>query len=208
MAKKKNPENLVFTTDLHNFRMIDNYLYLYHVNQFIILPAHPESINDSTSVNFAQTAPLSRSAPIYSYQNSGPRTVQVSFSLHREMMTQINYTGYNIIEMNGGDDYVDYLIKQIQACTLPSYAVAVKMVNPPIVALRMGEDVYIKGVLSGSLGLSYKPPILRNGKYAVVDLSFTIQEIDPFDAKDVMLTGSYRSSAYGNLNLTLERRGY
>lgn len=201
-------DKLIYTEDMHAFRMINNYLYLYHVDQFIVLPAYADDVSDTTSVDFASSKPLSRSAPIFSYQNSGPRRVQIQLTLHREMMTQINYTANNIIAMNGGDDYVDYLIKQIQACTLPSYAVALKMVNPPIVALRMGEDIFIKGVLTDSLGLTYKTPILANGKYAVVELNLGIQEIDPYDAMDVMKSGSYRSTAVGNLSTTLERRSY
>ena len=200
MAKTPS-QNLVYTKDMHNFKMIDNYLYLYHVDQFIILPEYADSVNDTSAVTYVSTTPLARSAPIYSYSNSGPRTVTVTFTFHREMMKQINYENKSMIT----DDYVDTLIKQVQACTLPSYAVAVKMVNPPIVALRMGKDIFIKGVITGSIGLTYKTPILANGKYAVVELSLSIQEIDPYDAVDVMKTGSYRAAYTGNLSTTLER---
>ena len=192
-------ENLLYTDDLHN-------LYLYHVDKFIILPEYADNINDSMSANFAYSNPLSRSAPIYSYTGSGPRTVSVKFTFHREMMKQINYGNSSLIT----DDYVDELVKQIQASVLPAYSVAAKMVSPPIVALRMGNDIFIKGVINGSLGLTYGLPILKNGKYAVVEISFTITEIDPYDADMAMKTGSYRASAVGNstvgnLSVTLDR---
>lgn len=174
--------------------MIDNYIYLYNVGQYIVLPLYASSISDNQSVSFAQNTPLSRSAPIYSYQNSGPRIINLSFDLHRDMMQQINYGVSNApikLSMPDSDDYVDLMIKYLQASVVPSYSDAVKMVNPPIVALRMGE-IFIKGVLTGQLSLQYKLPILRNGKYAVVSVNFGISEINPYDAELVMQTGSYR----------------
>lgn len=199
-------ENLLYTDDLHNFQMINNYIYLYHVDKFIILPEYADSINDSMSANFANTPPLSRSAPIFSYTSSGPRTVSFKFTFHREMMKQINYGNSSLIT----DDYVDELIKQIQAAVLPAYSMAAKMVSPPIVAVRMGDDIFIKGIINGSLGLTYGLPILKNGKYAMVDISFTVTEIDPYDADTAMKAGSYRASAtgnstVGNLSVTLDR---
>lgn len=194
-------ENLLYTSDLHNFQMINNYLYLYHLDKFIILPEYAEDINDTSQASFPSSTPLSRSAPIYSYANSGPRTVTVKFTFHREMMKQINYNNNSFIT----DDYVDELIKQVQACVLPTYSVSAKMVNPPIVALRMGEDVFIKGVINGSVGLTYSVPILENGKYAVVSFSLTISEIDPYDAETITKIGSYRLTSIGNLNATLEK---
>ena len=109
-------------------------------------------------------------------------------------MQQINYGVSNApikLSMPDSDDYVDLMIKYLQASVVPSYSDAVKMVNPPIVALRMGE-IFIKGVLTGQLSLQYKLPILRNGKYAVVSVNFGISEINPYDAELVMQTGSYR----------------
>ena len=197
-------ENLLFTNDLHNFQMINNYIYMYHLNKFIILPAYAEDISDTSDVNFTSSNPLARSAPIFSYAGSGPRVVTVRFSFHREMMKQINYNNSSVIT----DDYVDELIKDIQACTLPVYSATSKMVNPPIVALRMGEDVFIKGVIGGSLGLTYKTPILSNGKYAVVDFTITIKEVDPYDAETITKIGSYRAAYTGNLSSTLERGYY
>ena len=70
--------------------MIDNYIYLYHVDQFIVLPTFPDSLQDRISVNFNKATPMSRSAPIYSFSDSGPRSIQIQLDLLREMMTQIN----------------------------------------------------------------------------------------------------------------------
>lgn len=194
-----NSLNNITAVDKSLFKMIENYIYLYHLGIYIVLPTFADNIQDNLPVSFVQSSILSRSAPIYSYQNSGPRTVQLSLTLHRDMMTQINKDVSNV-NLQVGDDYVDFLIKAIQAVTLPNYEAASKAVNPPIVALRMGTDVFIKGVITGSLGIVYNYPILDDGKYAVVNLSLTIAEIDPYDANMVLSTGSYR-----NVSVTLER---
>jgi hypothetical protein len=179
----------------HIYSMPDNYIYLYHVGVMIVLPSYADSVTDTISPNFNQTTPLGRSAPIFSYQSSGPREVQVSFTLHRDMMKEINYSISNapvVLSEPDGDDYVDLFIKYIQAAALPAYSTESKMVNPPIIALRLGEDIFIKGVVSGSVSLTYKYPILENGKYSTIDIAFSVAEVDPFDAATVMENGSYR----------------
>ena len=185
------------------FNMIDNYVYLYHTNTFIIIPVYPENITDTMGVSFSQTTPLSRSAPIFSYQNSGPRSLNITLNLHRDMMTQINWKKSNA-NVALGDDYVDTLIKQLQAASLPKYNASSKMVNPPIVAVRFGSDIFCKGVVRGSVSLTYGVPIIQdkngNDKYSQVGITFNLDEIDPYDASTVMTAGSYRG-----LSTTLER---
>lgn len=193
----KSPYGYNQTKDL--FKMIENYIFLYHLNQYIVLPSFVDSVHDNQPVSFSPTYPLSRSAPIYSYQYSGPRTVQVSFNLHRDLMTQINKDVSNA-RLAVTDDYVDVFIKYIQAAALPSYETAAKMVNPPIVAMRLGNDIFIKGIISGSVGLTYNYPILEDGRYANVMVNFTVQEIDPYDAKAILNVGSFR-----NVSVSLER---
>ena len=185
------------------YNLIENYIYLYHTDTFIILPIYPDSVQDSMGAKFTPTTPLMRSAPIQSYNSSGPRTVQLTFSLHRDMMSQVNFQRSNVV-LNIGDDYVDVLTRQIQGAVIPKYNASEKMVNPPIVALRLGDDIFIKGVISGDIGITYGLPIINiNGKdkYAQVQISFTVTEIDPYDAELVMSQGSFRG-----LDTTLERR--
>lgn len=183
------------------YQMIDNYIYLYHTDTLIVVPEYSaDSINDTMSVSFQSTTPLSRSAPVFSYAGSGPRSLQVSFKLHRDMMQQINVQNTKT-KVDIGEDYVDRMIKEVQAAALPAYAVSQKMVNPPIVALRLGDDIFIKGVVSGAVSVSYEAPILSNGKYASVMIGFAIQEIDPYDAETVQKYGSFRG-----LSTSLERR--
>ena len=187
--------------------LIENYIYLYHLGKegnFILLPTYPQQISDTLQANFSQTNPLSRSAPIFSYSNSGPRTMQINLSLHRDMMSQLNYnlSDYNLSECPG-EDYVDRIIAELQAIALPRYDDSLKMVNPPMVAIRFGNEIYIKGIVNGSVSVEYSGPILPNNKYALVNISFTVTEVDPYDAETVAVSGSFRG-----LNKTLERRLY
>lgn len=188
-----------------DFDLIQNYLYMYHIDKFVLLPTYPETVQDSLSATFASTNPLSRSAPIYSYSYSGPRQVQVSLNLHRDMMQQLNYgvSNINLNEVDIGDDYIDTMIKQLQAIALPRYSGDTKMVNPPLIALRFGNEIYIKGVVTSGISITYSGPILSNNKYAVVDISFTVSEITPYDAESILSLGSFRG-----ISKTLERRIY
>ena len=102
------------------WNMIENYIYLYHIDKFIVIPTFPEQFADTLSVNFNKSTPMSRSAPIYSYSDSGPRSLQINLDLHRDMMTEINY-GVSNLPVQLGDDYVDTIAREIQAIALPSY---------------------------------------------------------------------------------------
>lgn len=181
------------------FRMIDNYIYLYHIDQFIVIPTFPDSLNDQVGVTYNSSTPMARSAPIYSYSHSGPRSLQINLDLHRDMMHQINYQVSNAT-IATGDDYVDTLIKLVQAAALPAYGASEKMVDPPMVAVRFGNDIFIKGVVTGSVGVTYQSPILANEKYAHVSVSFNVEEVDPYDAQTVLAAGSFRG-----IDTTLER---
>lgn len=210
-----NPNNMIYASNTpvradntyagstsKTFQMIDNYVYLYHTDTLIAIPTYPESIQDAMSVNYNQATMLSRSAPIFSYANSGPRTFSVSLHLHRDMMNDVNTSASKLKISNLDDeDYVDILVKQLQAAALPRYASSEKMVNPPIIAVRFGNDIFCKGVVHGAVTTTYSGPILRTDKYAEVTVDFVVYEIDPYDADSVMALGSYRG-----LSTDLERR--
>lgn len=179
--------------------MIDNYIYLYHTKTFVVIPTYPEQIADTMQASFAQTTVLSRSAPIFAYSNSGPRSFQITLNLHRDLMKDVNFKVSNM-KIPVGEDYVDVLIKQMQAAVLPRYSASEKMVDPPIIALRFGNDIFCKGVINGSLTTTYSGPILKTNNYAEVSISFNISEIDPYDADTVVTSGSFRG-----LSMSLER---
>lgn len=172
----------------------DNYLYISHLDeefQFWQLPCTPETISDSMASTFNETSALGRSAPVFTYSKSGPRTVQISLKFHRDMMDVLN-AGTSNVTLKLGEDYVDSLIKALQSIAVPRYNLSNKAVEPPLVALRLSQEVFIKGVVTSAIGLEYALPILSNGKYAQVSLSFTISEVDPYDATTVFQNGSFR----------------
>ena len=190
--------------------IIDNYIYLYHLpgdsstdmGQFVVLPTYPESYTENLQSSFASESILARSAPIFAYSNSGPRTISINLSLHRDMMQQLNL-GVSNLQVELGDDYVTTLINKLQAVCLPKYDYGNKMVNPPMVAVRFGNEFFIKGVVNGGITTTGKLPLLPNGKYAQVEIGFTVSEVDPYDAETVVNYGQLRG-----LSSSLERNLY
>lgn len=178
------------------FSMIDNYIYLYHTDTLIALPLFPESIQDSMVTTYTPSNPMSRSAPIYSYSYSGPRSLTIELPLHRDMMNSVNIDNSSLfsakIDELSSDDYVDIMINQLQSAALPKYASAEKMIDPPLVAIRFGNSIFCKGVVEGGVSTTHSGPILANNKYALVTVSFTINEVDPYDAQTVALEGGFR----------------
>lgn len=164
----------------------DNYIIFHHTGKKIIIPVDPETLSDGMSASFPSSTPLSRSAPIFSYQNSGPRSVQVSFTLHRDLCNEYN---------PGAEDSVEELITNLDQMVLPDYKAAGKIVNPPVVSLKIRDEIFIKGVVTGT-SHTYNIPIIKYGekfKYAVVTLSFSVSEITPFSASILPRVGQFRS---------------
>ena len=172
----------------------DNYIYISHLDegfQFWKLPTWPDTVTDTMQSNFGQTNALGRTAPVYTFNNAGPRTVQVEIILHRDIMDDVN-TGISNSQLGEGEDYVDNLLRALQSISVPKYNLTNKAVEPPLVALRLGNEIFIKGVVTGGIAVSFEKPILLNGKYANVHLSITISEVDPYDATTVFKNGSFR----------------
>ena len=183
-------------------QFITNYIYLYHTDKFIIIPEYPESITDNMGSSFNQTTALSRSAPVFTYANSGPRAVNFNLELHRDMVNDLNITAgntnlkSNVVSQT--DDYVDILIKELQSIALPRYNVNNRAVIPPRVAVRFGNELFISGVVTSTITCTYGKPILSNGKYAKVSIGFTVSEYDPYDATSVSQLGSFRGITSAN----------
>ena len=169
----------------------DCYLYISHLDegyQYWMLPGYPEKVSDNT---FIDNNALGRSAPVYTFSSSGPRTVQISLTFHRDMFEEINQvSGAN--RFTSGDDMAEQFIHAIQAIAVPKYNLSNKAIEPPLVAIRLGREVFIKGIVSGGVSVSYGKPILDNEKYAIIEISFTVSEVDPYDASTVFKNGSFR----------------
>ena len=183
---------------IKNFRLPDNYIYISHLDdvggeefKFWILPFSPDSISDTMQSDFTATNALGRSAPVYTFSHAGPREVRVEIKMHRDMMDDAN-AGISNARLKNGEDYIENLIHALQSIAVPKYNLTNKAVEPPLVAVRIGKQIFIKGVVTGGIGITYEKPILSNDKYAQVSLSITISEVDPYDATTVYKNGSFR----------------
>jgi hypothetical protein len=183
------------TNDLLSRILPDCYLYISHLDeehQYWMLPGYPEKVTDKMDSSFQANSALGRSAPVYTFSNSGPRTVQINLSFHRDMFEEINRFLHPNDESKTGDDMAEQFIHAIQAIAVPKYNLSNKAIEQPLVAIRLGREVFIKGIVSGGVSVTYGKPILSNEKYAIIDISFTVSEVDPYDATTVFKNGSFR----------------
>jgi hypothetical protein len=91
-----------------------------------------------------------------------------------------------------GEDKAESFIHALQAIAVPKYNLSNKAIEPPLVAVRLGREVFIKGVVTSGINVTFGKPILVNEKYATMKISFTISEVDPYDASTVFQNGSFR----------------
>lgn len=187
----------LFLPDQASIPLPNNYIYISHLDslgdefKFWYLPFYPDNITDNMQSSFSETTALGRSAPVFTYGNSGPRSIQLSFQLHRDLVDDINM-GKSNVKLGRGEDYVDNLIHALQSIAVPKYNLSNKAVEPPLVAIRLGNEIFIKGVVTGGIGVTYNKPILSNDKYAQVTITLSIYEVDPYDATSVYKNGSFR----------------
>ena len=180
--------------DVLNRILPDCYLYISHLDedyQYWMLPGYPDSVTDHMNSTFQENSALGRSAPVYTFSSSGPRTVQIKLSFHRDMFEEINEVSGGGRFANG-DDMAEKFIHALQAIAVPKYNLSNKAVEPPLVAIRLGSEVFIKGIVSGGVSVTYSKPILVNEKYAIIEIGFTVSEVDPYDSSTVFKNGSFR----------------
>lgn len=182
--------------DIFSRILPDCYLYISHLDeeyQYWMLPGYPDELTDDMKSTFGSAHALGRSAPVYTYSNSGPRSIQINLEFHRDMFEEINaHARGKVKKFDSGDDMAETFIKALQAIAVPKYNLSNKAIEPPLVAIRFGREVFIKGIVDGGVRVTYKKPILVDEKYAIVGISFTIIEVDPYDATTVFQNGSFR----------------
>lgn len=177
--------------DIFSRLLPDCYIYISHLDEgfkYWTLPGYPDEVSDSMQSNFVANTALGRSAPVYTFSNAGPRTVQINLKFHRDMFDEMPS---NVIP-NEGEDKAESFIHALQAIAVPKYNLSNKAIEPPLVAIRLGREVFIKGVVTSGVSVTYRKPILVNEKYAEVGISFTVSEVDPYDASTVFKNGSFR----------------
>lgn len=170
----------------------DCYLYISHLDedyQYWRLPGYPDEVTDQMESNFQQSTALGRSAPVYTFGSAGPRSVNISLNFHRDMFEEMNS---HITTPHDGIDKAESFIHALQAIAVPKYNLSNKAIEPPLVAVRLGQEIFIKGVVTSSISVTFGKPILSNEKYATMKVSFTISEVDPYDASTIFQNGSFR----------------
>lgn len=169
----------------------DCYLYISHLDEdfkYWQLPGYPEEVSDQMNSTFTENTALGRSAPVYTFSNAGPRTVNISLNFHRDMFEDMPS---NVTPLDG-EDKAESFIHALQSIAVPKYNLSNKAIEPPLVALRLGREVFIKGIVSGGINVTFGKPIMLNEKYATIKINFTISEVDPYDATTVFQNGSFR----------------
>jgi hypothetical protein len=177
--------------DIFSRILPDCYLYISHLDegyQYWQLPGYPEEVTDDMQSSFQANTALGRSAPVYTFSNAGPRTIQITLNFHRDMFEDMPT---NVVPKDG-DDKAESFIHALQAIAVPKYNLANKAIEPPLVAVRLGREVFIKGVVTSGISVTFGKPILVNEKYATMKVSFTIAEVDPYDSSTVFKNGSFR----------------
>jgi hypothetical protein len=96
------------------------------------------------------------------------------------------------VQPKDNEDPSECFIHALQAIAVPKYNLSNKAIEPPLVAIRLGKEVFIKGVVTSSIGVTYGKPILVDEKYATMEVSFTVTEVDPYDSSSVFANGSFR----------------
>jgi hypothetical protein len=179
------------TDDIFSRILPDCYLYISHLDegfQYWQLPGYPDEVTDSMDSTFTATTALGRSAPVYTFSNTGPRTIAISLNFHRDMFEEMPSN----VTPRDGEDKAESFIHALQAIAVPKYNLSNKAIEPPLVAVRLGREVFIKGIVSGGVRVTYGKPILVNEKYATMKIDFTVSEVDPYDATTVFQNGSFR----------------
>ncbi len=173
----------------------NNYIYISHLDQNFQawrLPCCPESITDSMESSFNSATALGRSAPVYTYSHSGPRTVVIDLAFRIDQFDDENMVNPYAPPAAPGEYQVDGFIRALQAISLPKYDMSNKAVEPPLVALRLSNEVFIKGVVTSPIQVTYGLPLIYGERYAFIKVSLTVTEVDPYDATAVFKNGSFR----------------
>ena len=144
-------------------------------------PCFPASYSDSSSSSISQLNPLGRSEPFQIYSNSGPRKVDVSFEMHREMFVYRTMGGsgarYDASNTNAEFDEMDILINALQSAVYPKTEGSGDYTIVPKVRLVLGNNCRITGIIDGSVSVSWNGPINPNKKYSMASVSFGVVEV-------------------------------
>jgi len=139
-------------------------LYSSLTDDSVDIPVYPEEISDGAKASYT-TMPdlLYQYEPWYAYTGSGPRSVEYSFHMHRDM-----WTG------DHRDGNANALIRFAESCCYAEYNGSA--VNTTLVTLYINGDATITGIMTDE-NVRWSGPIGLDGWYLEFTLSFTITEV-------------------------------
>lgn len=144
------------------------------------IPAWPEEISDRIAVSWSQEmTTYQHYEDQNTFKQSGPRTMDLLFKLHRAMW-------------NGNQDSGDCetLIAYMESACYPDYDTQAS--EPPRVLFTAGKSVRIYGIITG-MSVKYCGPIGPDVKYDRVEISLSIKE----ESQNVLSTQVVRAGLAG-----------
>lgn len=189
----------IVTSDKLSGLKYNNYIHNHSTGATYYLP-YPDTLNDSMAVSYTPVTILSRSAPVYVWTNSGPRTVSVEFNLHRDMDNDSVIIGLTKRQFT-----VNKFLDEIQSLSLPSYSNS-GVITAPQISMRIGSKCFITGVLTSAPQVNYNKPLNKDGEYQQATVSLAISEVGAYDADIVRSVGNYRDPR-GSGNTYIENVG-
>lgn len=178
--------------------MISSFIYLYHLDKCYNIPSTPETLPNSYQANFSFETIMNRTAPKAIYSGSGPRTLQVSLTLHSQLF-----------ELDNSGESVNDLINALIASAYPKFDFENSKIEPPKILLKFGNCCTIRGVINGQVNVTWKGPWLKDGTMAVAEISFSIQELDQYSAEYLLKFGtSPELPSDFTISTTLQRGKY
>lgn len=159
----------------HNTNMFNGFLlpwgkislYSELLQEAVDFPCYPEELSDGYKANYS-TMPdlLYQYEPWFVYDSSGPRTVEYTFTFHRDM-----WTG------DHRDGMANKLIRFCQAHCFPRYSGSA--VDVSLVQLFVGGKIQIRGILTEA-STKWSGPIGLDGWHLVCELTLSITEVSQF----------------------------
>ena len=141
---------------------VDQFLcYLENLNtgSRVVFYSRPDSISDNMTASFDSQIPKSRTSPIQSYANSGPREISFSVILHQD---------YSPEDMR-------ILVRKLQGNVLPidkgGYII------PPKSHIVAGDFIDVVGVCT-SVSTDWMPPYHDNNVFNQANVSFSFTEVE------------------------------
>lgn len=144
------------------------------------IPAWPDKITDNVAVSWSQEmTTYQHYEDQNTFKQSGPRTMDLTFKLHRAMW-------------NGNQDSGDceVLVAYIESACYPDYDT--QAAEPPRVLFTAGKSIRIYGIITG-MRTEYGGPIGPDTKYDEVIINISIKE----ESQNVLSTQAVRSGLAG-----------